>query len=209
MADVPIALMNPPEGYIEWIAEAKVRSRTDTAVVQQVAAQRWWGHYLKLLDKLRQADERVAYANAAVEHGWSTSVLDTYIETRSVERTGKAITNFNHTLPPARTDLARAARNGPYKLGVLGPGADVEERAIDKSLVDHLAINGEVKRDVDGPKVGRLLCKTKDEVVAEYALRNISAPFGVSEKTLVKSLPEPPVANLPTIEQIEGEGEGL
>ena len=67
------------------------------------------------------------------------------------------------------------------------------------------AIDGEVKDEVDGPTIGLLLCKTKDEVVAEYALRNVSAPLGVSEYDLVKDLPEPLATNLPTIEQIEQE----
>ena len=50
-----------------------------------------------------------------------------------------------------------------------------------------------------------LACKTKNEVVAEYALRNVTAPLGIAEYDLVDRLPEPLQTSLPTIEQIERE----
>lgn len=52
---------------------------------------------------------------------------------------------------------------------------------------------------------GILLCKSKNKVVAEYALRNMRAPIGVSEYTLSKSLPKELKTKLPTIEQLEAE----
>lgn len=67
------------------------------------------------------------------------------------------------------------------------------------------AVEGEVKTDADGPTIGLLLCKTKNEVVAEYALRSVTAPLGIAEYDLVKNLPEPLQTSLPTIEQIERE----
>jgi len=57
------------------------------------------------------------------------------------------------------------------------------------------------------PAIGLVLCKTRDRVIAEYALRDISKPIGVAEwqTKLVHSLPEPLKSNLPTIEEIEEE----
>ncbi len=57
----------------------------------------------------------------------------------------------------------------------------------------------------DKPSIGLVFCKTRDRVIAEYALRNINKPIGVAEwqTQLVQSLPEPLRSNLPTIEQIE------
>jgi len=57
----------------------------------------------------------------------------------------------------------------------------------------------------DKPTIGLLLCKTKDNVTAEYALRNISSPIGVAEYTtkLVEKLPKELKGSLPTIEEIE------
>lgn len=66
-------------------------------------------------------------------------------------------------------------------------------------------VDAQVKIDADGPTIGLLLCRTKNEVVAEYALRDNNRPLGVAEYELLKSLPEPLQTNLPTIEQLERE----
>ena len=50
-----------------------------------------------------------------------------------------------------------------------------------------------------------LLFKSKHKVVAEYALRNMSAPIGISEYTLAKALPKELKMSLPTVEEIEAE----
>lgn len=67
------------------------------------------------------------------------------------------------------------------------------------------AVDGQVKRPDDAPSIGLLLCKTKDAVVAEYALKSATGPIGVSEYQLVESLPKDLAANLPSIERIEEE----
>lgn len=56
--------------------------------------------------------------------------------------------------------------------------------------------------------IGLLLCKSRDRVVAEYALRDTTPPLGIAEYQLAQSLPEPLQTSLPTIEQIERELEG-
>ena len=53
--------------------------------------------------------------------------------------------------------------------------------------------------------LGLLLCKNKNKVVAEYALRNSAQPIGVAEYQLVESLPPELQTSLPSIEQIERE----
>lgn len=55
----------------------------------------------------------------------------------------------------------------------------------------------------DNPSIGLLLCKTKDNVVAEYALRDIGKPMGVSEYRLAELLPEGFAELLPSTEDIE------
>lgn len=70
------------------------------------------------------------------------------------------------------------------------------------------AIDAEIKNEQDNPTIGLLLCKSKNKVVAEYALRDNTQPLGIAEYKLVKDLPEPLQTNLPTIEQIERELEG-
>ncbi|MFA8340783.1 PDDEXK nuclease domain-containing protein [Burkholderia cenocepacia] len=55
------------------------------------------------------------------------------------------------------------------------------------------------------PTIGLLLCKSKNTVVAEYALRDKTQPIGVAEYQLIESLPEELQTSLPSIEQIERE----
>jgi len=67
------------------------------------------------------------------------------------------------------------------------------------------AVDGEIKLPQDGPSIGLLLCKTKNKVVAEYALRDNTQPIGVAEYQLVESLPPELQSDMPSIEQIERE----
>lgn len=67
------------------------------------------------------------------------------------------------------------------------------------------AIDAQVKHPQDGPTIGLLLCKSKNKVVAEYALRDKAQPIGVAEYQLVESLPPELQTNMPSIEQIERE----
>ena len=241
----------------------------EEAMWQQAVATLPWGHNLVLLTKLKDTDIRLSYAKAAFEHGWSRRILETHIEAKTLERQGRAVTNFDKTLPAAESGLARESLKDPYKLDFLGLGKEAEERAIEQAIVDHVtqflielgagfayvgrqvhlevggddffldllfyhltlhcyvvveikaekfkpehlgqlgfylaAVDGEVKTEADGPTIGLLLCKTKNEVVAEYALRNVTAPLGIAEYDLVDRLPEPLQTSLPTIEQIERE----
>lgn len=67
------------------------------------------------------------------------------------------------------------------------------------------AVDEQLRRSGDEPTIGLLLCKSKDRVVVEYALSDISKPIGVSEYQLTKSLPMDLKTNLPSIEEIEAE----
>jgi len=57
----------------------------------------------------------------------------------------------------------------------------------------------------DNPTIGLILCQEKDEIVAEYSLRNMSQPIGISEYELTEVLPKEFVSSLPTIEMLENE----
>ncbi len=71
------------------------------------------------------------------------------------------------------------------------------------------AIDEQVKAPEDKPTIGLLLCKSKNKVVAEYALKTSSSPIGLAEYELIESLPKDLEANLPSIEQIERELGGI
>jgi predicted nuclease of restriction endonuclease-like (RecB) superfamily len=67
------------------------------------------------------------------------------------------------------------------------------------------AVDRQIKMPDDEPTIGLLLCKTKNRLVAEYALSGLTQPMGVAEYQLVRALPEPLDTKLPTIEQLEAE----
>ncbi len=251
--------------YMRAFAEAW----PDPAIVQQAVGQLPWGHNILLLTRLKTPEWRLAYAQHAIEHGWSRNVLDIHIETQRLEREGKAITNFDQRLPKPQSDLARESLKDPYRLDFLGLGKEAEERAIETALVQHVtnflmelgagfafvgrqvlievggddffidllfyhlklrcyvvielkagpfkpehtgqlgfylsAVDAQIKHPDDQPTIGLLLCKSKNTVVAEYALRDSNKPIGVAEYQLVQSLPERLQTSLPTIADIEAE----
>jgi predicted nuclease of restriction endonuclease-like (RecB) superfamily len=251
--------------YMRAFAEAW----PDEEIVQQAVGQLPWGHNLVLLSKLKTAQLRLAYAQRAIEQGWSRNALNIHIETRLLEREGKAVTNFSARLPVSRSDLALQALKDPYVFDFLGIGQEAGEREIEAALVEHIsrfllelgagfayvgrqvpievggddffidllfyhlklhcyvvielkagafkpehagqlsfyltAVDAQLKSDQDASTIGLLLCKTKNRVVAEYALRDSNKPMGIAEYQLVESLPKELQTNLPTIEQIEQE----
>lgn len=67
------------------------------------------------------------------------------------------------------------------------------------------AVNKQMKAEQDNPTIGILICKDKDDVVAEYALDDISQPIGIAEYELTKILREEFKSSLPTVEEIENE----
>ncbi|HID28480.1 MAG TPA: DUF1016 domain-containing protein [Desulfobacterales bacterium] len=66
-------------------------------------------------------------------------------------------------------------------------------------------VDDHLKYEMDNPSIGLILCQDKKKVVAEYALRGLSKPIGVSEYELTRALPEDLKSSLPTIEEIEAE----
>ena len=67
------------------------------------------------------------------------------------------------------------------------------------------AVDDLLKHPTDQPTIGLILCQAKDRVIAEYALRNVHTPIGVSEYELTRALPANLQGSLPSIEAIEAE----
>jgi predicted nuclease of restriction endonuclease-like (RecB) superfamily len=251
--------------YMRAFAEAW----PDAEFVQQAAALLPWGHNLVLLDKLPGPQTRRWYAAKAIEHNWSRNILTMQIETRLLERSGKAVTNFEASLPKPQSDLARESLKDPYRFDFLGLSDEAQERAVENSLVKHVtefllelgagfafvgrqvlldvggdeffvdllfyhlklrcyvvielkggkfkpehlgqlgfyltAMDRQVKSEHDNPTIGLLLCKSKNKIVAEYALGDKTQPMGIAEYKLLESLPAELQSSLPSIEQIERE----
>lgn len=120
--------------YMRAFAEAW----SEEQIVQQLVGQLPWGHNLELLTKLKEPDDRIAYAKLAIEHGWSRNALVNHIELQTAKRIGNSQTNFSLTLPKPMSDLAHEAMKDPYKLDFLGLGAESQEREIEKAIATHL-----------------------------------------------------------------------
>jgi predicted nuclease of restriction endonuclease-like (RecB) superfamily len=230
-----------------------------------------WGHNIVLLDKLKSAADRLWYARKAVEHGWSRAVLAHHIGAQLHKREGKAVTNFQCTLPPPQSDLAEQTLKDPYNFDFLTLRSDAHERDLELGLLDHIqkfllelgvgfafvgrqhhmeiggqdyyldllfyhlrlrnyvvidlkmkafepefagkmnfylsAVDDQLRHADDKPSIGLLLCKERDHLTVEYALRDLKKPIGVAQwqTKLVESLPKNLKGSLPTIKEIESE----
>ena len=121
-------------GYMKAFAEAW----PDEAILQEPLAKLTWFHNLTLLEKIKTEEERLWYAQAAIEHGWSRNVLVIQIEAGLYGRQGKAITNFTKALPAPQSDLAQQLLKDPYNFDFLTLSKDADEREVETGLVAHI-----------------------------------------------------------------------
>jgi predicted nuclease of restriction endonuclease-like (RecB) superfamily len=110
----------------------------DESIVQQVVGQIPWGHNVRLLDLVKDHDERLWYIHAAIDNGWSRNVLVLQIESGLYRRQGKAITNLQTTLPKSQSDLAQELLKDPYNFDFLTLATEAQERDLEKGLLAHL-----------------------------------------------------------------------
>jgi hypothetical protein len=86
---------------------------------------------------------------------------------------------------------------------------DLKSKAFEPEFVSKMnfylaAVDDLLRHPEDRPSIGLIICK-KDQIVAEYALRNTTTPIGISEYKLSESLPADLQGSLPTIEELENE----
>jgi hypothetical protein len=134
--------------------------------------------------------------------GWSRNVLVHWIESDLHERQGKASTNFERSLPRLQSDLARELLRDPYDFQFLATAREAEEREIERGLVAHIQ-----EFLIELGAGFAFLGKTKNQVVAEYALRDLAKPVGISSYVtrLVESLPKELRGSLPSPKELEAE----
>ncbi|BCE02798.1 PDDEXK nuclease domain-containing protein [Marinicellulosiphila megalodicopiae] len=228
-----------------------------------------WGHNIAIISKCQSDQEAHFYITNTQKQGWSRTVLIHQIESGLYQRKANAITNFEQTLPPLQSDLAKQSLKDPYVFDFLSLTDNYNERELEKGLVKHItqfllelgagfaymgrqvpvnvgekdfyldllfyhtqlhcyvvielkttefepehagklnfyinAVDAQLKKDNDQATVGLLLCRKKDKLVAEYALKGIETPIGVSEYQLTQALPDNLKTSLPSIEVIEQE----
>lgn len=241
----------------------------DTEIVQAVLAQITWYHNITLMDKVKDPDILVWYAEQTAKNGWSRNVLVHQIESGLYQRQAVAekVTNFERRLPASQSELATQTMKDPYIFDFIPFKEDMVERDIERALVQdvtklllelgtgfaflgnqyHLnvggddfyidllfynlnlrcyvvielktgefkpeyagqlnfylsAVDGILKHPQDNPTIGLLLCKSKNNLVAEYSLKDMSKPIGVSEYRVTNSLPTELEKQLPSVEDIQ------
>lgn len=241
------------------------------AFVQRAVAQIPWNQNIVLLDKLDDRKTRLWYLQQTAKQGWSRDILAMQIDAEAGKRTGKAVSNFPETLPPADSDMAAQVFKDPYLFDFLGTADPRREREVEQALVDHIqkfllelgrgfafvgrqvllevgnrdfridllfyhlklrayvvielkvvpfdpafvgqlnlylsAADDLLRQTGDQPTIGLLLCRSRNKVAVEYALRHLKRPIGVAgwETRIVKALPKKFQGSLPTVDELEKE----
>jgi predicted nuclease of restriction endonuclease-like (RecB) superfamily len=106
--------------------------------VSQAATQIPWFHNVVIIESVKDPAAREFYIRATLENGWSRNVLVHQIESDLYGRQGKAITNFERTLPPPQSDLAHEILKSPYNFDFLTLGSDAQERDLESGLLEHI-----------------------------------------------------------------------
>ncbi len=238
-----------------------------TSMVQQLVGQIPWGHNILIFTKSRNIKEANFYLSQTIANNWSRDVLALQLKSNLYTRTGKAITNFDNTLPQPLSELACQTLKDPYIFDFLNLHTNAKERDIETQLLKHItkfllelgkgfafvgrqyyleiantdyyidllfyhihlkcyvvielkntkfipeyagklnfylsAVDTLLKQGDDNPTIGILLCRDKNNLEAEFALRDIGKPMGVSEFQFIENLPENLKSSLPTIEELE------
>lgn len=229
-----------------------------------------WGHHKIIIDKCNGNPKKALFfVNQVIQNNWSRAVLLNFLDTDLYERQGKAITNFNLTLPAMQSDLAQEITKDPYKFDFITLTQSYNEKELKDALMDNIqkfllelgngfafvgreyrieigstenfidmlfyhirlhcyvvvevkvtefessyagqlgtyvvAVNHQLKTEKDEPTLGLLVCKSKDDIKAQYALEAGSQPLGVSAYELSKLIPENFKGSLPSIDEIESE----
>lgn len=99
-----------------------------------------WGHYRYIIDKCRNnKDKALFYVRKTLENGWSRAVLLNFLDTDLYERQGKAVSNFDLTMPEGDSDLAQEITKDPYNFDFL----TLTDRYNEKEMKDALMDNAE------------------------------------------------------------------
>lgn len=106
--------------------------------VQIPLAQISWYHHISLLSKVKDEAQRAYYITETAQNGWSRDVMLLQIGNGYIHAKGHTINNFEQTLPPLQSDLARYIFKDPYNFSFIGTVALQNELDIEKSLTSKI-----------------------------------------------------------------------
>ena len=106
-------------------------------IVQAALAQFPWYHHIALMDKVKNADEHIWYAEQVAKNGWSRNVLVHQIESGLYQRQvlAEKVSNFESRLPSPQSELAAQTMKDPYIFDFIPFKEDMVERDIEQALV--------------------------------------------------------------------------
>jgi predicted nuclease of restriction endonuclease-like (RecB) superfamily len=119
---------------------AKIAKQPVLQVGPQLVGQIPWGHNLLIINKISDFNEALFYVRKTIENNWSRAVLTHQIESGLYQRDGKAVTNFEATLPAPQTDLAIQMLKDPYNFDFLMLRERHDEKELEEALISEYLI---------------------------------------------------------------------
>lgn len=228
-----------------------------------------WSHHRYIIDKCKDVNKAIFFVNKTLENNWSRNILLNFLDTNLYEREGKAITNFEFSLPFQDKELAKQILKDPYNFDFLTIRKDYDERELKAALIENIqkfllelgngfsfigkeyrliinndelyidllfynikthsyvvievktrafkpedigqlaayvsSVNHILKSYKDGQTIGLLICKDKNDILAQYTLEGVNFPLGISKFELNEQVLKEYKHALPSIEEIENE----
>ena len=214
----PLAQIHNVAKTVSDIYRMEIKDIENVFMASPVAKTNWASHVIMLNSSL-PLGVSYWYMKQSVEMGWSSNVLKIQIETNLYSRqiSNNKVNNFTVTLPAPQSDLANYLLKDPYIFDLAGTKEKADERDIELKATPFKpeyagqlnfyinVVDDKLRGENDNKTIGLLLCKGKDEVVAQYALTGYDQPIGISDYQLSKAIPENLKSALPSIEEVEEE----
>ena len=127
-----------PQQPVEQTAERGITQQLVEQIMSEITSIPW-GHHVLLIDKCHgNPSKALFYVRQTLTNGWSRSMLLNMLGTGLYERQGKALTNFNRTLPADMSDLAQELTKDPYNFAFTGMTDRYNERLLKDALLNNI-----------------------------------------------------------------------
>lgn len=97
-----------------------------------------WRHHVLIMNKCNSQNQALFYIQKTIENNWSRDILQMQIESMLFERQGKAITNFETTLPKPQSDLAKETLKNPFIFDFLTLEENIQELELERRLTENI-----------------------------------------------------------------------
>jgi predicted nuclease of restriction endonuclease-like (RecB) superfamily len=130
------------EQFTQLVAEHFNEDIITQQVAEQIKQELFsvpWGHHMLLIDKSKGNPQKALFfVHQTVQNGWSRNMLLNFLGTDLYERQGKALTNFERTLPSESSELAKELTKDPYDFAFTGITGRYNERLLKDKLLNNI-----------------------------------------------------------------------